>query len=266
MVLTLIGVLAAAALAQGPVTGAKPVPVPPAAPSAPPAAQAPAATRRPPNIDVRVTDGAGEPAGEVHVSADGPARRVGDTTKDGMLTFRGVAPGTYRFRFERDGLVTLEKEVVVRAGANATVEATLSKAPPAPVVEAPPPPLPAPVPAPVKTLQPGRPRVLSVPDTWDREKVRGRDKSKETALGCSGATAARMIEFKDDLPAHVHEEADEVLYVVAGEGSLKLGSSEQALAPGDLAVVPRGMEHTLVHKGRTPSLLLLSVISDQLCP
>lgn len=151
-------------------------------------------------------------------------------------------------------------------GPNVTVEATLSKAPPLVVVEVAAPPPPPPPPEPTKSLLPGRPRVLSVPDTWDREKVRGRDKVKETVLGCSGATAARMIEFREDLAAHTHQEADEMLYVVAGEGSLKLGSSEQTLGPGDLAVVPRGMEHSLVHKGRTPSLLLLSIISDQLCP
>lgn len=260
MFLTLTGALAAVALAQTPTPA-------PATPASPPAqASAPAAPRRPPNIDVRVTDGAGEPALGVHVSAEGPARREGDTAKDGTVLFRGVTPGTYRFRFEREGLVTFEKEVIVKAGTNAAVEATLSKAPPPVVVQTPAPPPPPPPPPPAKVLQPGRPRVLSVPDTWDREKVRGKDKNKETALGCSGATASRMIEFRDELPSHVHEGADEMLYVVAGEGAVKIGSSEQSLAPGDLVIVPRGTEHSLTHKGRTPSLLLLSVISDQLCP
>jgi mannose-6-phosphate isomerase-like protein (cupin superfamily) len=261
MFLTVIGALTvAAALAQ------TPAPAPATPPAGVAQTPAPAAPRRPPNVDVRVTDGAGEPAAGVHVSAEGTARREGDTGKEGTVLFRAVTPGTYRFRFERDGLITFEKEVVVKAGANIGVEATLSKAPPPTVVQAPPPP-PPPVPAsPTKVLQPGRPRVLSLPDTWDREKVRGKDKQKETTLGCSGATASRMIEFRDDLPTHVHEGADEMLYVVAGEGAVKLGSSEQSLSPGDLVIVPRGMEHSLVHKGRTPSLLLLSIISDQLCP
>ena len=54
-------------------------------------------------------------------------------------------PGTYRLRFEHEGFVTFEKEVVIAAGKPLRASASLTAAPPPPEPpkpEAPPPPPP----------------------------------------------------------------------------------------------------------------------------
>src|SRR5262249_4961434 len=111
----------------------------------PPAAQTPAApAARPGSIDLTVTNQTGRLLADATVKAEGPPSRQGTTSGEGQAILTNVAAGTYRVRVERDGYITLEKDLVVKAGARTGGEAVLTSAPPAP---APPPPPPAPTPA-----------------------------------------------------------------------------------------------------------------------
>src|SRR5688500_20167410 len=107
-------------------------------------AQTPATTRaaKPAAIIVQVTDSRGAPLADVAVTATGPVVREGVTTADGSLRFANMRAGAYRLKFVRDGSVTLERDVTLRAGESPTVDATLSAArapvaPTAPVAPAP---------------------------------------------------------------------------------------------------------------------------------
>jgi mannose-6-phosphate isomerase-like protein (cupin superfamily) len=42
---------------------------------------------------------------------------------------------------------------------------------------------------------------------------------------------------------HAHDEQDEVFFVISGELVVQLRSGDVALGPGELLVVPRGIEH-----------------------
>lgn len=48
---------------------------------------------------------------------------------------------------------------------------------------------------------------------------------------------ARTLEF------HVHEESDEMFYVIAGAMRLETDAGCVDLGPGDLAIIPRGLRH-----------------------
>lgn len=221
-----------------------------------------AQSRRLATLDVRVTDRTGTPVEGARVTAEGPVGREGETSAEGSITFRNVAAGVYRFHVEREGFIGLEKEVTVRAGTVASVEAALSVAP-AP----PPPPLP-PVTAPPKpaaTLSVGEPRMLSIPDLAEEEFIGGREPLKENPIGCSGATAARLVQIRDPLATQSHAEADEMLYVVAGDATLRLGEHVQTITPGWFSIVPRGTEYSLTRRGRNP-VILLSILAGQPCP
>ena len=136
------------------------------------------AARKPAVLEIRVTDRMGAPLDAALVAAEGPSGRKGETDKNGVVTFRTLTAGTYRFRVERQGYVPLEKEVVVRAGTAESVEAGLTAAPPPP-----PEPKPAPPPPPVVVAPPppppGQPRVLSIPDLFEKQPL-GRDAIKES--------------------------------------------------------------------------------------
>jgi mannose-6-phosphate isomerase-like protein (cupin superfamily) len=69
---------------------------------------------------------------------------------------------------------------------------------------------------------------------------------------------------RDSLEEKAQADADEVLYVVAGEGTLRLGNKDVSLQAGGLAVVPRGTVRGLTRKGKNP-LMLLSVVSGPPC-
>jgi mannose-6-phosphate isomerase-like protein (cupin superfamily) len=255
--------------------------------SAPPAAQTPAtqtpaaqtgtAARKPTSagtatLQVRVTDRSGNPTADAEVQAEGPSNRSASTGADGSTTLRTMTPGTYRVRAEREGFITLEKEVTVRAGAPITTEFALSRAP---VVEAapppPPPPAPAPTPAPTAPppppapkLQPGDPTVLSISNLAEKS-LSGRDPVKTVAIGCSGASRAQLVVVRETLPATAHPDTDDMIYLVAGEATVTLGSAkEQSMTPSWFALAPRGTSYTIARKGRNPAVLLM-VVSGQPC-
>jgi len=236
-------------------------------PPAQPGTSTPAPPRRPvpttATLEVRVVDRSGRPINDAHVVLQGPTTREEKADKSGTATLKTVTPGNYRVRAEGEGFIALEREVAVK-GAVAPIEVLLSLSaapvapPPEPVKEPPPPP--PPPPAPVATMgTPGEPRSLSIPDLAERS-LGGRDPLKVLPIGCSGASQSRLIVLRDALPPGTNKDADETLYLVAGEATLTLGSAkEQPIAPGWFTIVPRGTSYALGRKGKNPAILLSTV-------
>jgi hypothetical protein len=139
----------------------------------------------------------------------------------------------------------------------------LSAAPPPP----PPPPPPAPVvvapPAP-KLPPPGTPKTLGVPEYIEKNFISGREPQKESLIGCSGVAQAMLWQIRDPWTGRQHESADGMLYVIGGEGRLKLAEREFNVAAGAFAVVPRGTTYSLSRNGRNP-LIVLAVLSGAPC-
>ena len=78
------------------------------------------------------SDRSGTPAADLLVTAEGPLTRASKTNAEGRVTLRALTPGTYRVRVEGEGFVTLEKEVILRAGTPPNLDFALSEAPPPP--------------------------------------------------------------------------------------------------------------------------------------
>ena len=70
--------------------------------------------------------------------------------------------------------------------------------------------------------------------------------------------------MRDSVKDASHADADEFLYVVAGEVSLTMSGKQQSLSPGWLVVVPRGTAYSATKKGRNPAILM-SVASGPPC-
>jgi hypothetical protein len=243
---------------------------PPATPPAtPPAAQRRAAAPATTSIQVRVTDRSGAPAPGAQVTAEGPSSREGMTDDRGLVTLLTLTPGTYRLRASHEEFVTLEKEVAVRTGSSAPVEFALSSAPPPPKPPEPPPapapPPPPPVaPPPAPDIPPGQPRVLSLLDLAEKS-LGGRDPVRHVPIGCSGLGTSELLVIKETAQLPARPDADVALYVIAGEGTLRLAEKDQSIAPGWFSIVPRGSASSIVHKGRTSATILLSVVSGPAC-
>jgi mannose-6-phosphate isomerase-like protein (cupin superfamily) len=230
-------------------------PAQPATPSAPKAT-----TFKPAALVIQVSDTLGAPLGGTMIAATGPVSREGETAADGSLRLINLRVGTYRLRFAREGSITLEREVALRAGESTTLDVALSAAPPAPKPE----PV-APPPVPTKDLgAPGDPKVTPVPAFLEKNFIGGREGRKESPLGCTSSGKATLFQLRDSWVAHTHDDSDEWIYVVAGEGVLRMGAAEQRLQAGTFSLVPHTMTHALIPQGRNP-LIVISVLSGQAC-
>ena len=232
----------------------------------PPGTTTPAAPRRAApstaTLEIKVVDRSGRPISDAHVSAQGPTSRDETTDKNGIVTLKPMTPGTYRVRAEHEGFLALEKEIALRAAVAPTqAMLALSFAPPPPEPEAkpappPPPPPPPPAAAPLGPL--GEPRTLSIPDLAEHS-LSGKDPVRVFPIGCSGASLSRLIVLHDAIPSGSNTDAEETLYLVAGEATLTLGGKEQSITPGWFAIVPRGTNYALGKKGKNPAILLSTV-------
>ena len=79
-------------------------------------------------------------------------------------------------------------------------------------------------------------------------------------LGCTTSGTATLVQLREALVNQVHDDADEWIYVVAGEGTLRLGTSEQRLQAGTFSLLPGGMQSCGLFRGRNP-LIFVSILS-----
>lgn len=58
-------------------------------------------------------------------------------------------------------------------------------------------------------------------------------------------------------PLHVHEDADEAIYILEGSLEFQVGDESVTAAAGDVVLVPRGTWHTLANAGTDPARFLV---------
>ena len=66
----------------------------------------------------------------------------------------------------------------------------------------------------------------------------------------------KLARVKGDLVWHSHEEEDELFLVVKGRLTLEMRDGSVTLDPGEMVVIPRGVEHRPVAEEETHVLLL----------
>ena len=209
------------------------------------------ASRATATLAVVVTDTAGAPVGEVLVTVDGPTKRSA-RTEGGRIAFENLAPGAYRLRFEREGFITLERELTARGGPPIDVKVTLAPVPPPP----PPPPQPeAPEPPAPAVETDAKPVAFDLPDFIEKNYI-GREPAKTTDMACAGSGTATLIQVKDQLEHHAHSGADEFLYVIAGDGSIQIAERSEPLHAGMFVMIPRGVAHSIAVSGRRPLVIM----------
>jgi mannose-6-phosphate isomerase-like protein (cupin superfamily) len=220
---------------------------------------------RPTTLVVR--DRSGTALGDVHVVVSGPVSQEVVTDASGTASVGTIRDGSYRLRFERDGFITLEREISVSNGQPPEIAVALSAAPappPPPVVVAPPPPAPVPPPAPPVASEPSGPPVfVAIPEFLDKNYI-GRAPLKESVLGCLASSTTRVLQLHDALSEHAHADMDEILYVVAGEGMVRVHDSSSVVTAGSLSIIPRGVPHIIERRGKNP-VIVLSTLSGAPC-
>jgi hypothetical protein len=226
-------------------------------PTTPPVKRRPVVSTAPTNVTVTLTDATGSPVAGVKVSAVGPVNRQTLSIDTGVARLNSVRPGDYRVRFEHEGFITLERDITVKGGSPLSIDVTLTPAPE-------PPPAPAPPAPTTSNAPPGEARSVVVVDFVEKNFIRGGDPQKEDELGCTASARTTLLQVRDPSPERALPDADETLYVVAGEGTLRLGNKDVPLAATTLATIPRGTVRGLTKKGKNP-LIVLSIVSGPPC-
>ena len=246
---------------------AKPAPAPPTTTQAPRPRPAVSASNL--VLTLFVNDGSGKLVGDVTVTLTGPVNRELKTPPDAGLRITGLRSGAYRARFAKDGFQEFEREIRLRGSDEISVTINAVPAPPAPPapVTAPPPPAPAPPPAPTtagKLPPPGMPKTMSLPDFIENNFISGREAHKESIVGCSGLEQAVLWQVREPWDGRQHESADAMIYVIGGEGGIKIDGREFNVAAGSFAVVPRGTPYGFTRRGRNP-LIVLAILAGAPC-
>lgn len=66
----------------------------------------------------------------------------------------------------------------------------------------------------------------------------------------------KVVKLHGEFVWHKHDETDELFLVIAGELTIRLRDRDVGLRPGQLFVVPRGVEHFPVAEGEVHALLI----------
>ena len=98
---------------------------------------------------------------------------------------------------------------------------------------------------------PAAPKLTPIPTFLEKNFI-GREGRKDSALGCTSTGTATLVQLREALLNQVHDDADEWIYVVAGEGTLRLGTAEQHLQAGTFSLIPHGASHGLLPTGKNP--------------
>jgi mannose-6-phosphate isomerase-like protein (cupin superfamily) len=211
-----------------------------------------------PSITVMVTDMSGNAIEGVSVRASGATKREANTNAEGSVVLENLAAGDYRLRLEHEGHITLERDVTVaKKSLNLSIALDAAPAPPAPEPTAA---QPAETSAVTMNVAPS---ATNLPDFIEKNYI-GSAPSATDRVACTASGTASVIQLEQPLAEHTHDDVDEYVYVVAGEGTEVIGGKTFSLVPGVLAVVPRGTAHSLARKGSRP-LIVLSMLSGKPC-
>ena len=66
----------------------------------------------------------------------------------------------------------------------------------------------------------------------------------------------KVVKIQGEFVWHTHDDTDELCLVVAGELTIQLRDGDVTLRPGQMYVVPRGVEHCPIAEGETHAVLI----------
>jgi mannose-6-phosphate isomerase-like protein (cupin superfamily) len=207
-----------------------------------------------------VTDGKGAALGGVTVRVSGAVDREAQTASDGTLSLQGLRSGAYRFRFTRDGFVTLERDVTVPAGQRTMDQHVMMSAgeraavTPAETAKPAKPALPA----------PGKAVTVSLPAYIEQNFIGGTQPQKVSTVACSGLAQSVLWQIREPWVKRQHENAEAMLYTVGGEGLLRMNERDLPLEAGTFVSVPRGTVYSVTRRGRNP-LIVLATLAGEAC-
>ena len=113
---------------------------------------------------------------------------------------------------------------------------------------------------------PGRPVTLQVPDFIEKNFIAASQPQKVSSVGCSGLANTVLWQIREPWTDRQHDGADAMLYVIGGEGTIRLDGRDTPLEAGSFASVPRGSSYSLTRRGRNPLFVLATLAGEPCAP
>ena len=88
-------------------------------------------------------------------------------------------------------------------------------------------------------------KIWSLPEVAEQEPISSDEKVKRTLLAEGKDFTAFLLQAQPNQKPylHVHENHDELVYIIEGEGEFILGDTTKRAKPGDLLYFPKGVVH-----------------------
>lgn len=75
-------------------------------------------------------------------------------------------------------------------------------------------------------------------------------------LAIGAHSSHHLVQVRDAEPLHIHATHDLTVFLVRGQGRLRIGDHEFPMAVGDTTFIPRGVPHSFQNTGTEPAALL----------
>ncbi len=91
--------------------------------------------------------------------------------------------------------------------------------------------------------------------TKDGSEIRELLAHRNSAIRQQSLAEARVAPGASTTP-HYHPRTEEIYYILAGMGQMRLGDEQQTVGPGDAIAIPPGQVHAITNTGRETLLFL----------
>ena len=108
-----------------------------------------------------------------------------------------------------------------------------------------------------------KPIALDLPTFIEKNYV-GRAPGRTTPLACSAGGPAVLLQINEPVATHTHADADEFVYVIAGQGNAVIADRQEQLSAGIFLLIPRGTPHAFTAGPKKP-LVLVSTRAGEKC-
>ena len=112
---------------------------------------------------------------------------------------------------------------------------------------------------------PGKAVSLSLPDFIEKNYITNSQPQKASQVACSGLAQNVLWQIREPWESRQNDNADTMIYVIGGEGTLRLDGRDMSLQAGHFASVPRGTSYSLLRRGRNPLIVLATLVGEP-CP
>ncbi|MBI3576186.1 MAG: cupin domain-containing protein [Gammaproteobacteria bacterium] len=91
----------------------------------------------------------------------------------------------------------------------------------------------------------------------EENKLAGGENIKVVTLSRGPRSANMLVQVRDREPLHRHADSDITVFLLRGEGELRVGKQMHAVKIGDVMHIPRGAVHAYINRGPEPAAALV---------